>query len=80
MSTELETRERYDHILAQVAQLDPQIQMELLIDLAVQLRQSLGSKKQKKRCINELRGLFKGVWTGQDAQDYVNQERDSWAG
>jgi hypothetical protein len=30
--------------------------------------------------ITELRGLGKEIWQGQDAQEYVNQERDSWAG
>ena len=31
------------------------------------------------RSITELRGLGKEMWQGQDAQEYVNQERDSWA-
>jgi hypothetical protein len=30
--------------------------------------------------ITELRGLGKEIWQGQDAQEYVSQERDSWAG
>ncbi|HXJ97177.1 MAG TPA: hypothetical protein VMT20_30435 [Terriglobia bacterium] len=30
------------------------------------------------RSITELRGLGKETWQGQDAQEYVNQERDSW--
>ena len=33
-----------------------------------------------KRSILELRGLGKEVWRGIDAQEYVNQERDSWNG
>jgi hypothetical protein len=32
-----------------------------------------------RRSITELRGLGKEIWQGQDAQEYVNQERDSWA-
>ena len=32
------------------------------------------------RRISELRGLGKEIWHCQDAQEYVNQERDSWAG
>jgi hypothetical protein len=28
----------------------------------------------------ELEGLGKEIWQGIDAQDYVNQERDSWNG
>jgi hypothetical protein len=31
------------------------------------------------RSITELRGLGKEIWQGQDAQEYVDQERDSWA-
>ena len=30
--------------------------------------------------ITELRGLGKEIWRQQDAQEYVDQERDSWAG
>jgi hypothetical protein len=32
-----------------------------------------------RHSITELRGLGKEIWQGQDAQEYVNQERDSWA-
>jgi hypothetical protein len=32
-----------------------------------------------RRSITELRGLGKEIWQAQDAQEYVNQERDSWA-
>ncbi len=31
-----------------------------------------------KRHITELRGLGKEIWQGQDAQEYVDAERDSW--
>jgi hypothetical protein len=30
------------------------------------------------RRITELRGLGKEVWQGSDAQNYVNEERESW--
>ncbi len=30
------------------------------------------------RHITELRGLGKEIWQGQDAQEYVDAERDSW--
>jgi hypothetical protein len=33
-----------------------------------------------KRSILELRGLGKEIWGNIDAQEYVNQERDSWNG
>ena len=32
------------------------------------------------RRITELRGLGQETWHGLDAQEYVDQERDSWAG
>jgi hypothetical protein len=32
------------------------------------------------RSITELRGLGKEIWLQQDAQEYVDQERGSWAG
>ena len=32
------------------------------------------------RRITELRGLGHEIWHGQDAQQYVDQERDSWPG
>jgi len=31
-----------------------------------------------KHDITELRGLGKEIWQNQDAQDYVDAERDSW--
>lgn len=80
MNTEPETRKTYEHILAQAAQLDRQTQMELLVDLAAQLRQPMETKTLKRPSLDELQGLFRGVWDGQDAQDYINRERDSWAG
>ena len=33
-----------------------------------------------KRDIMALEGLGKAIWEGIEAQDYVNQERDSWNG
>ena len=32
----------------------------------------------KTRSLHELRGLGKDIWSGIDAQDYINQERDDW--
>lgn len=33
---------------------------------------------EPKHEITELRGLGKEIWQNQDAQDYVDAERDSW--
>jgi tRNA uridine 5-carbamoylmethylation protein Kti12 len=38
------------------------------------------SQADSGRHITELRGLGKEIWHGRDAQQYVDQERDSWAG
>lgn len=35
-------------------------------------------KPKPKRRLSELRGLGKEIWTGIDAQDYINQLRDEW--
>ncbi len=80
MKMEPEIRKPYDHILAQAALLDRQTQMELLVDLATQLRQTDEAPRRPRQGIGGLQGLFKGVWESQDAQDYVNKERDAWAG
>ncbi|HTK05603.1 MAG TPA: hypothetical protein VL485_00390 [Ktedonobacteraceae bacterium] len=37
-------------------------------------------KFPKQYSITELCGLGKEIWDGVDAQEYVNQERDSWDG
>jgi uncharacterized protein involved in exopolysaccharide biosynthesis len=40
----------------------------------------INSPVQVKRSILELEGLGKELWQGMDAQQYVDQERDSWNG
>jgi hypothetical protein len=35
-------------------------------------------KLTPRRSITELRGLGKEIWQGQDAHEYVDQERDAW--
>ncbi len=45
------------------------------------LVQALSAEQTDARSsITELRGLGKEIWRHQDAQEYVDQERDSWAG
>jgi len=34
--------------------------------------------RPKSRSILELRGLGKEIWEGNDPEEYVRQERDSW--
>jgi hypothetical protein len=60
--------------------LTPDEQMRLIEELSGLIRQRVTLTPQPKRSILELRGLGKEIWNGIDAQEYVNQERDSWNG
>ena len=62
-----------EEILAAAAQLPEADRLRLVQALSAGGTGSL-------RSITELRGLGKEIWRPQDAQDYVNQERDPWAG
>lgn len=56
-------------------------QLRLLEDLAEQIRQQLSLKQvppKRKHSILELEGLGQEIWKGIDAQEYIDQERDSW--
>lgn len=60
--------------------LSPEEQMLLIEDLSKLIRQKFILTPKPKRSILELRGLGKEIWNGIDAQEYVNQERNSWNG
>lgn len=66
----------YQNIRHQLDQLTPDEQLHLLEELAVIVRRRMTLKQ--KRSIMELEGLGKEIWQGIDAQEYVNQERNSW--
>ena len=68
----------YEEILDQVRRLDPTEQVDLMEELVALVRPHVTARKP--RSILELRGLGKEIWQGIDAQEYVNQERDSWGG
>ncbi len=68
----------YSDVLERVARLPRQDKVELLAELATQVRDE--SREGGKRSIMELEGLGKEIWAGIDAQEYVNRERDSWDG
>lgn len=72
------TVREYNDLLESVTLLSQQEKVELLAEIANQLRAD--SRKGKKRSIMELEGLGKEIWAGIDAQEYVNRERDSWDG
>ena len=66
----------YQDIRSQVEDLTPDEQLRLLEDLPVLVRRRMAPTP--KHSIMELEGLGKALWQGIDAQEYVNQERDSW--
>lgn len=68
----------YEEVLAQVRKLGPVEQADLLEELAGLVKQQL--RAGRRRSIREFRGLGKEMWAGIDAQEYVNQERESWTG
>ncbi|WP_017651857.1 hypothetical protein [Fortiea contorta] len=70
----------YQEILQQAKNLTPEEQIRLIEDLSRLIRQQVTIASKPKRSILELRGLGKEIWNGIDAQEYVNQERDSWNG
>jgi hypothetical protein len=70
----------YQELLQQAKSLTPEEQLKLVEDLSILIRQQLKMTSKSKRNILELRGLGKEIWVNIDAQEYVNQERDSWNG
>lgn len=67
----------YDEILKRIQHLEPADQLRLLEDLETIVRRQV---IQPPRSILELQGLGKEIWSHIDAQEYVDQERDSWNG
>ncbi|MBD2568380.1 hypothetical protein [Anabaena lutea] len=70
----------YQELLEQAKNLTPEEQLKLVENLSILIRQQLEMTSKPKRSILELRGLGKEIWVNIDAQEYVNQERDSWNG
>jgi len=57
-----------------VEKLSPRDQLKLMERIAFLLRRSIITG-EKELNWNKLYGLGKGLWTGEDAQDYVNHLR-----
>lgn len=70
----------YHEVRRLAENLSPDEQMRLIEDLSKFIRQRVVLTPKPKRSILELRGLGKEIWKDIDAQEYVNQERDSWNG
>jgi len=70
----------YQEVLEQAKNLTPEEQLKLVEDLSILIRQQVTMTPKPMRSILELRGLGKEIWQGIDAQEFINQERDSWNG
>ncbi|GAX40467.1 hypothetical protein NIES4075_14330 [Tolypothrix sp. NIES-4075] len=70
----------YNEVRRLAQSLTPDEEMRLIEDLSKSIRQRVTLTPKPKCSILELRGLGKEIWNGVDAQEYVNQERDSWNG
>ncbi|MGH2515243.1 MAG: hypothetical protein ACRDHP_06270 [Ktedonobacterales bacterium] len=68
----------YEEVLSSASQLTTDDQLKLLAELVTRMREN--TKPNPPHSILELEGLGKEAWEGIDAQEYVNQERDSWGG
>lgn len=68
----------YHEVRRLAESLTPDEQIRLIDELSKLIRQRVTLTPKLRRSILELRGLGKEVWNGIDAQEYINQERDSW--
>jgi hypothetical protein len=59
----------------EIERLSPRDQLKLVEKLAHQLRKT-GTAVKKELDWKNLYGLGKGLWKGEDAQDYVNRLRE----
>jgi hypothetical protein len=65
-------------IRKETERLSPEEQLELVEKLVRQLREK-GLTRKAHLDWNKLYGLGKGLWNGEDAQEYVNRSREDRA-
>jgi len=70
------TKLNNEEISSLIRNLDLAEQVHLLESLARLVRHQFESSRQHS--ILELEGLGADIWKGKDAQEYVQQERESW--
>lgn len=66
----------YEEVRDYVMRLDLEDQLELFKFLANILLPKV--KIEAQHSLLELEGLGQEIWEGVDAQQYINEERDSW--
>ena len=70
------TMATYEQILRLTRGLNLPEQLQLLEALSRMVRHQMESTEPEN--IMDLEGLGADIWTGIDAQEYINQERASW--
>ena len=66
----------FSQVLYQALQLTPEEKLQLIEELAANIRQQIAT--QPRHSIIELEGLGKEVWQGIDVEKYIEEERNSW--
>jgi len=70
----------YERVLTLARQLELAEQLKLLRDLLSDISSDVSTEHEGKHNISELKGLGPEVWQGVDIAEYLQQERNSWAG
>ena len=65
----------FENIEKEIEKLTPQEQLKLVERVAHQLRKTV-LVPEKELDLNKLYGLGKGLWKGEDAQEFVNRLRE----
>ena len=65
-------------VLQSITQLSSREKLEVISYITEQLKQPAEPEVQVRRSWRELRGVAPNILGGQDAQDWVNQQRDEW--
>ena len=70
----------YNNVLNLARRLELKEQLQLLRALLGEISSDVSGDKVQEHSILELRGLGLEVWQDIDIAEYVQQERNSWAG
>ena len=65
----------FENVEKKIEKLKPQEQLKLVERVAHQLRKTV-LVPEKELDLNKLYGLGKGLWKGEDAQEFVNRLRE----
>ena len=65
----------FENVEKEIEKLTPQEQLKLVERVAHQLRKTV-LVPEKELDLNKLYGLGKGLWKGEDAQEFVNRLRE----